>query len=244
MEYRIHLVEYLGTTLADTTEGEVAVITIRPDADSFRPHNIGLLKSQAERLLDDLQRTLGRVAPLFLLVLVASGCSGRLEVGTKTKRPTEASEVHTAVEIGVLADGNQFPAVASPIVERESPVEGDRKAADVSVTANLAMAHGNGEPTRGGKRIEVIGTHNFVVNVAGDLHIHEHTDVHIHEAPQLIESPRKTLRIEVSQPSVDPRCELLLREHEQRVGEWKKTVPECEVRSNESSSLGETQWFG
>ncbi len=161
----------------------------------------------------------------FSLSWLTAGCSGRLEVGTKTKRPTEDSEVHTAVEIGLLADGNQFPAVASPIVERELPAEGDRKAADVSVTANFAMAHGNGEPTRGGKRIEVTGTHNFVVNVAGDLHIHEHTDVHIHEAPQLIESPRKTLRIDVSQPSVDPRCERSLRSMNGESGNGEQLFP-------------------
>ena len=63
----VHLVEYLNSSLGHTEEnGEIAIITIRPDRGSFRPHNVALPIAQAKRLLTDLQRLF---APATLLLL-------------------------------------------------------------------------------------------------------------------------------------------------------------------------------
>ncbi len=211
MEYRIHLVEYLGTTLADTTEGEVVVVTIRPDADSFRPHNIGLLKSQAERLLDDLQKALGRVAPLFLLVLVTAGCSARAEISTTNS----SEESHTKVDIAV----GKAPVAPLPVPQPSDPEE-DPKAAEVSVITNFAMTHEE-EPAQSGKNLEVIGSGNTVVNVTGDLSIrHYHTVIQIKERAERIEAAYEPVRVE-ARPRIDSRCERLLGEHLERVEGWK-----------------------
>ena len=213
MEFRIHLVEYLGTSSANTVEGEVTVITIRPDADSFRPHNIGLLKSQAERLLDDLQKALGRVAPLFLLALVTAGCSARVDVSTKNS----SEESHTKVDIAV----GKAPEVASLPVPPPSESEGDPKAAEVCVIANFAML-ANEEQPKTGKPAEVTGNGNVVINVAGDLRFeqHYHTVIQIEERAERIEPAYEPVRVELERVKMDARCERLLGEHLERVKEW------------------------
>ena len=63
----VHVVDYLSATacqIHDADSGnpqQIICITIRPDQNSYRPHNIGLPKSQAVRLLADLQGALNAV---------------------------------------------------------------------------------------------------------------------------------------------------------------------------------------
>lgn len=59
---KVHEVEYLatgaGTTGDPPNEHRIVVITIRPDEGSFRPHNLGIDRSSAKRLLANLQNLL------------------------------------------------------------------------------------------------------------------------------------------------------------------------------------------
>lgn len=73
------VVEYLNSSLGHTeSEGEIAIITIRPDRGSFRPHNVALPIAQAKRLLEDLQRIL--VPATLAVCVLLNGCSTRVEV--------------------------------------------------------------------------------------------------------------------------------------------------------------------
>ena len=56
----VHEVDYLATTNAKIGNEPVVVITIRPDLPSFRPHNLSIPRSSAERLLEDLKGLLNR----------------------------------------------------------------------------------------------------------------------------------------------------------------------------------------
>jgi hypothetical protein len=63
----VHLVELLGVSAARITDGEadgerVVIVTIRPDLPAFRPHNLGILRHQGKRLLEDLQNLLSPVS--------------------------------------------------------------------------------------------------------------------------------------------------------------------------------------
>ncbi len=99
----VHMVDYVSTSNSriggddPEEQKDIICITIRPDRGSYRPHNLGLPKSQAQRLLSDLQRLL--TAPLILLLFTA-GCSARVEV---TQEPS-ASATTTVVAVDVLAD--------------------------------------------------------------------------------------------------------------------------------------------
>ena len=61
-EIMVHEVDYLAATKgkAGPNERPIVIITIRPDEGSFRPHNVGIARSQAERLLEDLKGILSR----------------------------------------------------------------------------------------------------------------------------------------------------------------------------------------
>lgn len=56
-EIPVQEVGYLNTT-AGTIDGvgEVVILTLRPDAGSFRPHNVALTAAQGQRLMSDLNR--------------------------------------------------------------------------------------------------------------------------------------------------------------------------------------------
>ena len=136
----VHLVDYLSSSLAENPQtGEFVIITIRPDRDSFRPHNVGILRPQAERLLDDLQRIL--TATPLLLLLLAAGCSARVEVTTEQAVPLlSAEKSSTVVAVDVLTD----PAPEVIPAQHEPPSKQE-------------------------KTVEVTGCHNTVINVTGDL---------------------------------------------------------------------------
>lgn len=112
-EVQVHEIEYLAVSNAKVGDEPVVIITIRPDEGSFRPHNLGIARSQAERLLEDLKTVLSRSAVgLVLLALGFSGCSADVEVETQTTspRPEAESEVlaiqrsRTAVSVDFLRD--------------------------------------------------------------------------------------------------------------------------------------------
>jgi hypothetical protein len=57
----VHEVEYLAVSAAiidPPSERRVVIVTIRPDLPAFRPHNLGIARCQAERLLANLQNLL------------------------------------------------------------------------------------------------------------------------------------------------------------------------------------------
>ncbi|NLY02764.1 MAG: hypothetical protein GXY83_42465 [Rhodopirellula sp.] len=59
---KVHEVEYLACGAGTTGEHRIIVITVRPDEGSFRPHNLGIDRSQAKRLLEDLQSLLSPIS--------------------------------------------------------------------------------------------------------------------------------------------------------------------------------------
>ena len=92
------LVELLGISQATawppSTE-EVVIITVRPQPDSFRPHNIALKKAQAVRLLRDLESLLRSPAMVLVACLaVSAGCSAR--VGVERGSDTDATATETS----------------------------------------------------------------------------------------------------------------------------------------------------
>jgi len=106
-EIKVHEVQYLSCSTGKVDGEPAVVITIRPDEGSFRPHNIAIPRPAAERLLEDLQRLLA-VVPLLLLL---TGCSGRVDVTTENRTPSETSEavekLHTSVGIDVLSSSEE-----------------------------------------------------------------------------------------------------------------------------------------
>ena len=110
----VHEVDYLATTNAKIDGERVVVITIRPELPFFRPHNLSIARSQAERLLADLKTILSRSGVLLLLMALVGmvGCSADVEVETQTtsSRPEAAAEVltaektRTAVSLDLLQD--------------------------------------------------------------------------------------------------------------------------------------------
>lgn len=204
----IHLVGYLAASLVHSSvdDEEVVVMTIRPDAGSWRPHNIGITRPEAERLLADLKRLL-IATPLLLILFLSVGCSARVQVTTENFSPPQSAErSSTVVAVEILTD-------LSPL-DHAAPKE---------------------ENT-----VELTGNGNTVVIVAGDLHLHQHTHIHRHEAPARIESPPATVRIEFSPPKRDPVCERLLREHEDRVREWKAML-DATRKGNRFSITGDSK---
>lgn len=116
-EVQVHEIEYLAassaTIGAPPNEQKVVVLTVRPDEDSYRPHNLSISRQQAERLLEDLKAIL-RSAVCLLLLLAVAGCSGEVEIEEETT--TTMSEIavepsahtvtkeRTRVAIDLLAD--------------------------------------------------------------------------------------------------------------------------------------------
>jgi hypothetical protein len=89
---------------------ERIVLTIRPDPGSYRPHNVGLTVNEARRLLRDLRRLLAATS-LLLLLSLAPGCSGRVEVFQEQESAVERTSTVVAVD---LSAGDQQPLPPSP----------------------------------------------------------------------------------------------------------------------------------
>ena len=133
-EIQVHEIEYLSTSNAKIgdppNEQEVVVITVRPDQDSFRPHNLSVPRQQAARLCEDLKSVLSRSAVCLLLLLAVSGCSGEVEFEEETTTPIVATEPlaqtavtkeRTRVAVDLLTDRGMVMEDGQAI---ESPLEG------------------------------------------------------------------------------------------------------------------------
>lgn len=155
-------VEYLASTVAhhDHTGEEVVVLTLR-NPDRWQPCNLGFTRSQAERLLQDLQRLLA-ATPILLVLLLSTGCSARVDVSTERSTGGESAAHHTNVAVDVLPDREE---VSAPSPEPEQPpvTEATEKGVKVSGIANFAMV---GDQRR---TIEIDGNRNFAIIVEGDL---------------------------------------------------------------------------
>lgn len=212
-------VVYLG--LSDSVasrpskEEPVIVITIRPDEDSFRPHNLAIAKAQAQRLWEDLGSVLNRSAVLLAGIALASaiGCSAKVEVesasrGSRLPVPEGTQAVtgeraRTAVEVRLLQDRSPEPAAALKPSQPPPPESGASEAKPVTISGNT-----------------------FIVNYrAGDVTNHVETHIHVHQPPVPKVEERVVVHrdVEAEPPRrVDERCEQMARQHEQRVEMWKK----------------------
>ena len=107
-DIQVHEVELLSVSNAEILEEPVVIITIRPDLPAFRPHNLSIARSQAERLLEDLKTLLSRstVGLLLMALVVFSGCSTDVEVESETSsRPDVTTErSRTAVSVDLMRD--------------------------------------------------------------------------------------------------------------------------------------------
>jgi len=199
------LVELLGISQATgsppSTE-EVVIITVRSQPDSFHPHNIALKKTQAVRLLKDLESLLRPTVVVLVacVALVAAGCSARVEVERTTDAtateitPTEFQR--TTVELDFQ------PRSPQPVIQREPPpVTVPPEPQPVIVTNNTVVLNYRG----------------------GDVTYHSDTHIHVHDAAKRQVEERVVIRPEVQAEyrPVDPRCEQLRREHEERVRTWR-----------------------
>jgi hypothetical protein len=131
-EIQVHEIDYLAAsnaTIGDPpNEQKVVVITVRPDQDSFRPHNLSVPQNQAARLLEDLTAILSRSAVCLVLLLAgAAGCSAEVETETISPRSeaTDQSAVtkeRTRVAVDLLTD--QGVMVMEDGRATETPLEG------------------------------------------------------------------------------------------------------------------------
>lgn len=143
-ELNVQEVEYLSVSNAKILEKPFVIITIRPDEGSFRPHNIAIPRSQAERMLEDLKQLLA-VTPILLLLM--TGCSGRVDVTTENRTHSGTVEkFHTSVGLEVLSDPEKTS--VSPTEERSSLSEAKVRS------------------------VEVDGNGNVVIVIEGDVHEH------------------------------------------------------------------------
>ena len=202
------LVELLGISQATawppSTE-EVVIITVRPHSNSFQPLNLALKKAQAVRLLKDLESLL-KVPVVVLvacLVLVASGCSAKVEIERANKADSTVSEAHTAEISRTTVDLDLHPRPSLPQPTPPIPVVPESR--PVTITGN-----------------------SVVLNYrAGDVSYHSDTHVHLHEPAQRhVEEVEETVVIRREVHSVPPRpvdlrCELFRKQHEERVKLWK-----------------------
>jgi hypothetical protein len=113
-EVRTREVEYLSVANATITEGAPPIqrpIAIRPDENSFRPHNLSVSRPMAERLLEDLRSVLHRSGLcLMVLLLAVTGCSGEIEIEEETTLAgdpparTAVTKERTRVAVDLLTD--------------------------------------------------------------------------------------------------------------------------------------------
>lgn len=184
------------------------VLTIRPDLNSFRPHNIALSRPQAIRLLRSLRTVLRQSASVVLFGLAlgsVAGCSAEIQVVTEETARRIADAAQPAMEQRTQTD------VAVHLLDQRkpSPVEGK-----APVTPAAAASPPN--PKQG---VEIVGDGNAVLVVEGDLHVHEHRHIHIDESPR-----SEHVEIEIRRYDVErsERCERLHEEYKQKVRELKR----------------------
>ena len=139
---------------------------------------------------------------LACLAVAASGCSARVEVERASDTSATGSEI-SSTEVGRTAVEVDFqPRSQQPVSQREPP--------PVPVTVAPVP-----QP--------VIVTGNTVIFSYREGDTHNETHIHVHDAPQRHVEETVVIRREVQAEyrPVDPRCEQLRREHEERVRTWK-----------------------
>ena len=197
------LVELLGISQATAwppSTDEVVIITVRPQPNSFHPHNIALKKAQAIRLLKDLESPLRPTVVVLVacLALAASGCSARIEVERASDTSATGTEI-SSTEIGRTAvEVNFQPPQSKPTEPMARPVAPEPR--PVTITNNTVVLNFRGGDT------------------------HNETHIHVHESPQRHVEETVVIRREVRAVPprpIDPRCELMARQHEETVKRWK-----------------------
>jgi hypothetical protein len=123
----VHEVEFLAATNAKIDGERVVIITIRPELPSFRPHNLSIPRSSAERLLEDLKTILSRSAVCLVLLALAglTGCSADVEVESETisPRPEADAEVLTTERSRTAVAVDLFRDQGPVLMEEGEPVE-------------------------------------------------------------------------------------------------------------------------
>lgn len=150
---------------------------------------------------------------LFLLPLLLSGCSAKVEVSTEKRTPSQTTgcveRTHTKVGVAVLP--KQEDPGPAPVPEESDPEQPPTP------------------PEADKKAVEITGNANLTVLFEGDLHLHQHYHEHLHVEEPLpaakgSEETPNPVKVEAPRPERDPRCERLLREHIERVEVWKAMV--------------------
>ena len=186
----------------------MVIITVRPDPDNFRPHNIALKKAQAVRLLKDLESLLKiPVVVVACLAVVAAGCSARVEVERTNDTDATATEATTADFHRTTVEVDFQPRSQQPVSQREPtqpppvPVTVAPEPQPVTITNNTVVLDYRG----------------------GDVTYHSDTHIHVHDAPKRHVEETVVIRREVQAEyrPIDARCEQLRREHDERVRRWK-----------------------
>lgn len=200
------LVELLGISQAAAWPlgiEEVVIITVRPQPNSFHPHNIALKKGQAIRLLKDLESLLRPTVVVLVafLAVVAVGCSARVEVERTNDTTATATEI-SSTEIGRTAvEVDLHPRSPQPVSQPQPP----------PVTTTVAPEQ---KPT-------TVTNNTLIFNYQGG-DVTYNWDVHVN-VPEPVEETVVIRREVHSVPPrpVDPRCEQSRREHDERVRRWK-----------------------
>jgi len=151
MEILVQPIELLSVADGTSKTGEkTVVITVRPDKDSFRPHNLEISRTQAVRLFRNLRIILRQSAGLLLIgFIVASmaGCSGTMVFDKTVRAGTDLQGSPTVTEQRMAA------AVDVELPDRAQPSPG-------------ASPSPSSMP---GPTVEITGDANFVLVVDGDL---------------------------------------------------------------------------
>ena len=152
VDIMVQRVEFLAAAPGQSKSGEPTVIlTIRPDRDSFRPHNIALSRPQAARLMKSLRKVLRQSAGIVLVgfaLVSAAGCSADVDLHLERIPPKNAN---TDARPGTEERTKIAAAVSLLDKTGKSPVEAPAPA----------------------RTVEVIGNANFVLVVDGDLRVGE-----------------------------------------------------------------------
>ena len=163
---------------------------------SFRSRNLGISNSEAERLLQDLQRLI--VPALLIMQLLLTGCSTRVDVSTEHSNGAESSAAHTNVEVDFLAD--QSTGSDPTPTQEELPVAAECDSKEVEV-------------------FEITEITVIVDSPTVNIHRHQHEHLHIENSqePRRRKTKPERIAVEVIPQRIDPRCERLRREYEERV---------------------------
>jgi hypothetical protein len=200
------LVELLGISQAAAwpPSTDEVVSAVRPQPDNSRPHNIALRKAQAVRLLRDLESLLKVPVVVLAACLASAGCSARVEVERTNDTDATATEATTADSHRTTVAVDFQPRSPPPVPQPEPP--------PVTVTVTP-------EP-----RPTTVTNHIVVINHrAGDMTYNSEFHLHVSGPPRQPVEEAATIRREVQlEPRpIDPRCEQLRKEHEERVRTWK-----------------------